>query len=255
MRNDAARASAEALVEAAIQRLHDGDRVEAERLARQAVDGCPQCPDAHLTLGVVQEDATARLSHFRAAVAAGLQGATLKPQGDGSLWHQQEARPLLRARHALAVELWRQEEANEAIDEAATLLSADPDDHLGIRMLLAGWLLQEERNEECRALMTRYDLRDGRSLAPEWNAMGALLCLRLGDADRARKLLDEVDSRNPAITHHLMIGTDYQDCDDIDLPEGVHYNLWLHGDAWAATPGAQEWLYQRRLRREAYIPF
>jgi hypothetical protein len=172
--------------------------------------------------------------------------------GAAGLWRAGDGRPLLRARHALALELWRLGRSSEAVAQAGAMLDEDADDHLGIRFLLAGWLLQMGEDDACAELMRTYDLRHGRSLAPEWNAMGALLCLRTGDAGRARRLLDEVDSRNPAITHHLMLGTQHEDHADIELPEGVHYNLWLHGAAWAATEGAQEWLYQRRLRREAY---
>ena len=90
----------------------------AERiaLARQALALSPLCSDAYLVLAREAADADEALELYRRAVAVGAEALGIDFEEDvGSFWGLLETRPYMRARHELALALWRGGHRDEAI--------------------------------------------------------------------------------------------------------------------------------------------
>jgi tetratricopeptide (TPR) repeat protein len=213
-------------------------------LAKKALAISPLCADAYVILAQEARTVEEALGFYRQGMAAGERalGEVAFEADVGDFWGLFETRPYMRARHGLALTLWRTGEKDEAVAHYQDMLRLNPDDNQGIRYLLLDALLELGRDKDAEKLMKRYK-DDG---AAVWAWSGALLAFRRkGDGAVSRKALAAAVRTNPHVPAFLFgekklpsllpeyIGRG-------DESEAVSY---VHGAAaaWAAAPGALAW--------------
>lgn len=119
-----------------------------------------------------------------------------EPGSRGLVW-----RPYMRARHGLALTLWKLGERTSAIAHLQGLLRLNPHDNQGARYSLATWLFETGQDEELGQLFTVYD--DDPSA--DWAYTQALWTFRQQGASRnATRLLREAFRWNPHVPAYLL---------------------------------------------------
>jgi tetratricopeptide (TPR) repeat protein len=214
-------------------------------LAREALALSPLCGDAYLVLARETADANDALELYRRAVAVGAEalGEAAFQDDVGSFWGLLQTRPYMRARHELALALWRLGHRDEAVGHYHEMLRLNPDDNQGIRYLLIDALLELGREADAGALLKRYK-GDG---SAHWTWSAALLTFRrAGNSAPARKALAKAVEANRHVAAYLLgekpipptlpgfIGVG-------DESEAVSYAHYAAG-AWAAAPEAKGWV-------------
>jgi|GEM_PF-1644313 len=219
-----------------------GERIA---LAREALALSPLCADAYLVLARETTDAGDALDLYRRAVAAGAQalGETAFKDDVGLFWGLLETRPYMRARHELAMALWRAGDRDEAVGHYHEMLRLNPNDNQGIRYLLMDALLETGREADAAVLLKRY--KEDRSAAWTWSA--ALLAFRRtrNSATAGEALAKAIDANRhvpayllgkkplpPTLPDFIGMG---------DENEAVAYAHDAAG-AWAAAPEAKVWV-------------
>ena len=214
-------------------------------LAKEALALSPLCSDAYLVLARETADADEGLALYRRAVAVGAEalGEIAFQDDAGSFWGLIQTRPYMRARHALALALWRLGHRDEAVAHCHEMLRLNPNDNQGIRYLLIDALLELGREADADALLDRYE-EDG---SAHWAWSAALLAFRRsGNGAPANKALAGAIEANRHVAAYLLgtkpipptlpgfIGMG-------DESEAVAYAHSAAG-AWEAAPGAKAWL-------------
>jgi tetratricopeptide (TPR) repeat protein len=219
------------------------------RLARQALEICPDCADAYVLLA--EETAgTAReaLDLYRQGVEGGerLLGPEFFEENEGYFWGLVETRPYMRARLGLAQVLWTMGDQESAIEHAQEMLRLNPGDNQGVRYPLMLWLLETERDEDMAALVETYrDDGTADGLYPQ-----VLFAFRQhGDGPQSRALLKEALECNRHVPGYLLgrrklphLTAPYVALGGED-EAAVHVLAASH--LWRQTPGALEWLTRR----------
>ncbi len=177
---------------------------EALRLARKALKISPDCADAYTFLAQRSQCTNAkRLELYRQAVQTGARtlGEEVFEEDAGHFWGLFETRPYMRARHALAMELWYASEDDEAIEHFEDMLQLNPGDNQGIRYLLVLWYLETSRNDDASRLLDKYE----GDIAASWPYSRALLTFRLnGDTSESRQVLGIALGSNPHVPEYLL---------------------------------------------------
>lgn len=118
----------------------NSDGSQRVRLARKALEICPDCADAYVILAEHDaRDKEQALALFRQGVEAGERalGPEVFRGSAGRFWEVMEARPYMRARLGLAECLWEQGGREEALGHLRELLRLNPADNQGVRKILA----------------------------------------------------------------------------------------------------------------------
>ena len=235
-------ARAEALVDRARDEPNAQRRI---RLAREALDVCPDCADAYLLLAEHTRRGKQSLDLYEKAVAAAERalGPTGFQQAVGHFWGVSETRPYMRARLELALALWEAGRRDEAVGHLQELLRLNPNDNQGARYTLASNLLFLDRDDDLVRLLQAYPDDD----LAAWAYTRALLAFRQeGDSLPARRLLKAAKKANKHVPDYLM-GRKFPPSDPPgpyspgDESEALNYvGSFLAG--WKATPGAIAWL-------------
>ena len=214
-------------------------------LAREALALSPLCSDAYLVLARETADADEALELYRRAVAVGAEAlGEIDFQDDaGSFWGLLQTRPYMRARHELALALWRRGHRDEAVTHYYEMLRLNPDDNQGIRYLLIDALLERGRDVDADALLERYE----EDASAHWAWSAALLAFRrTGSSAPANRALARAVEANRHVAAYLLgkkplpptlpefIGVG-------DESEAVAYAHGAAG-AWEAVPEAKGWL-------------
>ena len=214
-------------------------------LAREALALSPLCSDAYLVLAQETADADEALELLRRAVAVGAESlGEIDFQDDaGSFWGLLQTRPYMRARHALAMALWRLGHREEAVAHYHEMLRLNPNDNQGIRYLLIDALLERGLEADADALLKRYEEDD----SAHWAWSAALLAFRrTGSSAPANKALDRAVEANRHVAAYLLGAkplppTLPEFIGEGDENEAVAYVHSAAG-AWEAAPEAKGWL-------------
>jgi len=214
-------------------------------LAQEALALSPRCADAYLVMAQETPDPGEALALLRQAVAAGAEalGKAAFEDDVGLFWGLIETRPYMRARHELALALWRAGDREEAIGHYQDMLRLNPNDNQGIRYLLIDALLELGREAEAAALLKRYK-EDG---SAAWAWSGALLAFRRsGNSAAARKALARAVDANRHVPAYLLgkRRLPRKLPDFIGMGDEDEAAAYVHGAAgtWAAQPGAKAWV-------------
>lgn len=184
--------------------LRDQEFTKEDSAGKKALKVSTDCADAYVLLA--EEDARSleeAKELYRKGVEAGeraLERETFEEEA-GHFWGILETRPYMQARQGLAVCLWELGEREEAIDHYREMLDLNPGDNQGIRYELAGWLLDEELDEELGDLLQRYE--EGASAF--WVYTRALWKFRKeGDTEEATAAFKEAIETNPYVPLYLL---------------------------------------------------
>jgi len=119
----------------------------------------------------------------------------------GAFWGLMQTRPYMRARHGLALTLWKLGARTEAIAHLQELLRLNPHDNQGTRYSLVSWLFETGVDEELGKLFATY----GDDAAAEWTYTQALWTFRLQGASRqANQLVREAYRWNTRVPAYLL---------------------------------------------------
>lgn len=219
------------------------------QLAKQALEISPDCADAYV---VLSDDLTfnsrkEKIEFLEEGVRAGfraLEPGTVR-ESDGWLWGTLEARPYMRARHALALELERDGQTEEAIAHYRELLKINKHDNQGIRYLLAPLLVSLDRLVEAEKLIKKYP----DDVGPELNYSHALLLFkRSGDTQKSREILGEAVRWSPHVIPHLLSPKLLKRATGYYVTVGGEDEGYIYAkhwrESWCKTEGAIEWLIE-----------
>jgi tetratricopeptide (TPR) repeat protein len=232
---------AQALMSRAFKEQDEDRRV---RLAREALDICPDCADACVLLAEHARTRKEALHLYEQGAAAGERalGRIAFEQEVGHFWGILETRPYMRARLGLAHALWTAGRRDEAVRHLQDMLRLNPNDNQGVRYTLAGFLLFLDRDDDLDRLLRRYDEESA-----AWAYTRALLIFRRqGDMLEARQALKKAKKTNKHVPDYLL-GRKFPPPQEPgyyspgDESEALNYvGSFLAG--WKATPGAVAWL-------------
>ncbi|HXG10602.1 MAG TPA: hypothetical protein VNK04_12645 [Gemmataceae bacterium] len=227
------------------QAFEENDPTERVRLAKEALQICPDCADAYTVLAEHAPSRKEALELYEKAVVAGERalGPDLFREAVGDFWGILETRPYMRARLELALALWTVGRRDEAIGHLQELLRLNPDDNQGVRYTLAGFLLDMDRDDDLERLLRQYP--DEGTAA--WAYTAALLAFRRqGDTPETRQLLQKARKANKHVPAYLL-GEKF-----LPREQPPYYGLGDENEAiiyassflagWKSTPGAIAWL-------------
>ncbi len=213
-------------------------------MARQALEICPDCADAHVLLAEHAESAYEALVHYELGVAAGERalGPAIFQEEAGHFWRILETRPYMRAREGLAHALRSAARGDQAIDHLREMLRLNPNDNQGLRFALVSWLLTLGRDQEIGPLLERYPDAAWNS----WFTRALIAFRRQGDTPEGRRLLQIGHKSNRFILPWLLGDEPFPRQRPHGYtprsPEEAYFYVEESRCAWRSTPGAIAWL-------------
>jgi tetratricopeptide (TPR) repeat protein len=216
------------------------------------------CADAYTILADYSSDPREALTLAEAGVQAAER--QLDPEifesGAGKFWGIAETRPYMRARMTRARSLWDNGEHERSIEELRKLLALNPDDHQGVRYMLASRLAERRSTDLLMELLEKYD-----EDSAAWYFTRALAAFQKeGDTPASRALLKKARKSNKHVEGLLRDRLGFAPPEPTIWTPGdsgeaaAYYQDYLGG--WVETPGAITWLRQfaadmSRSRRRA----
>lgn len=218
-----------------------------ESLARRALELWPDAAEAWRALATVSPTPAERVRRLTEAVDAGRRALGRAAAETAPLDASDEARALLRARADLASARRETGDVEGAFAEERRLLADDPDDPLGVGVGHVAALLALDRDAEAAGLLAKRE----EDAAPGWVWLRVLARRRAGDRIATSFALGEATMVAPFVGPLLLAGGVR-----VPVPEGLSSDAVLQArraadalrPAWAATPGALEWLRERLPR-------
>ena len=199
---DASHDSAAAAQELAFEAMESDDPDRAFDLVMRALDLDRECVDALALLAEAFEGRDDRLRALEFAVDAGMRklGEDYFEEHRGYFWGLLETRPYMRARSKLANELADAGRIAEAIHHYEAMLELCPGDNLGLRYILVGHYLAEDRRGDARELLEQFD----DDFMATWAWARVLESWLAGDLASARTELDRARQKNSAVEEFLL---------------------------------------------------
>ncbi len=213
-------------------------------MAKEALRISPDCADAYVILA----EGAATLEEARSLFEKGVEVATktLGPEtfkkDVGHFWGVHSTRPYMRTRAGLALCLWRLDEQEAAIKHCQDMLRLNPDDNMGLRYVLAGWLAEVDDDA---ALAELLDNHNDSSASLEYAR--ALWTFRTqGRSGKARKALEAAFETNRHVPDFLLgekrlpdeVPDYFRSGDETEAVDAARDI----GNAWRKTKGALDWL-------------
>lgn len=181
----------------------EDDRSRYNALARKALVQSPLCTDAWLQLSQLRNLSNeSRREYLMRAVCAGelAIGERRFVEDRGEFWLILETRPYMRARHALAEELWFSGARQEAISHLREMLELNTNDNLGLRYVLLTWLV---RAGECHAAQQLLD-EHGEEISTFMEFTRVLLAYKAtGDSEDSRSRAAQALLANRHVAEYL----------------------------------------------------
>ncbi len=230
------------------------DRARRNALARKALGISPLCADAWLELAKLRNlTPEARREYLERAVCAGelAIGERRFVEDKGHFWLILETRPYMRARHALAEDLWFSGLRNEAIGHLREMLELNPSDNQGLRYILLTWLMKTGDDEAARKFLSEQH----EEISTFFEFTRVLLVFKEnGDSETARLAAAHAILSNRHVARYLADPTSWYALSDFYSPgqesEAAWYSQELGFD-WQRTPTAIQWLIDQTAREPA----
>jgi tetratricopeptide (TPR) repeat protein len=220
-----------------------GGRLPITR-ARQAVALSEDCAEAWLVLGDIAPSEDAAIEIYGKAMVAARRGLGDRFDAEtGRFGADADTRLYLDAQYALARAFDSAQRLPEAVEAYRELLRLDGDDELGVRYLLVSLFIDQERDDDARALLREYP-DDRHPIFAYGRAL--VLFRRDGDSAEARAALADAVRLNRHVTPYLL-DPDALPAEPLagsaPSPKSEAAEVWWTlGSAFEATPGALDWL-------------
>jgi tetratricopeptide (TPR) repeat protein len=247
--HDAKLAQAQELMFRAFESDNPAKRIA---LAHDALALSENCADAYVLLAEEEADTVSRaLELYQQGVAAGERA--LGDQFEdyvGDFWSVLETRPYMRARHGLAMMLWRLNRLDETIGHFREMLRLNPNDNQGVRDALLDIYLLTERYADAPALIQQYQ----DDWTATWLYSRALLTFReQGASAQANKYLADAREENPFVPEYVTgrkrVPNQLPDVVGWgDESEAITYAA-NHLNYWRVIPGAVAWAAEQAQAR------
>ena len=217
------------------------DRARRNALARKALGISPICADAWLELSNLRNlTPEMRREYLMRAVCAGelAIGERSFVEDKGSFWSVLETRPYMRARHALAEDLWFSGSREEAIGHLRAMLELNPNDNQGLRYDLLTWLMWLEDDDAARRLLAEH----GEEISTFFEFTRTLLAFKKNsDSETARKSAANAILSNRHVARYLADQKSWYALSDYYSPRQESEAAWYAerlGFAWLRAPGS-----------------
>jgi len=196
--------SAHEQLDEAIDLWHSGNPDKAENLLKTIIFENPQHIDAYHHLSMIYEESELDFDAYLCCREAVRIGLSVMPEdfswASSKLeWGHLDNRPFLRAYHNLGLWLEKRKEINEAIVIYENMLSACPNDNIGVRYILPKLLLETGDLLSIVRLCKEYQ----DDYSPEIMYTYPLALILLGEEEKARVALDEAKSAFPLVAKEL----------------------------------------------------
>lgn len=223
----------------------EGNRSRRNALARKALAHSPLCADAWLQLSQLRNlpDEIRREYLMRAVCAGELAiGERRFVEDKGEFWLVMETRPYMRARHALAEDLWFSGARPEAIGHLREMLALNTNDNLGLRYVLLTWLIRADESAAAQQLLDEHS----EEISTFMEFTRVLLAYRTaGDSEDARSKAADALMANRHVAEYLADPGLWRTAGDHYSPGQESEAAWYAqelGIDWHHTPGATAWL-------------
>ncbi|KAA5538014.1 hypothetical protein FYK55_27745 [Roseiconus nitratireducens] len=215
------------------------------QLARQALQEDPSHIEANVLLADSTHDAAQRIDRFTSAVELAESDCDdLLKSEVGRFWEISKTRPLIRAKHGLAISLASDGQANEAISEMLDILRLNQNDNLGVRYEVIPLLLRQNREQEASDVLNQYPEESGPWLylkaQVEYRAKGP-------NSPNAQRAMANAFKFNPHVVELLMDETPPMAAEQYTLgsPEEAAMVIEDQQESWMETDGFVEWMFAR----------
>jgi len=240
--------------ELAYDAVEEPDRARRNMLARKALGISPLCADAWLELSNLRNlSPEARREYLMRAVCAGelAIGERSFAEDKGNFWLVLETRAYMRARYALAEDLWFSGSRDEAIGHLHEMLELNPNDNQGLRYLLLTWLMWMDDDAAARRLLVEH----GQETSTFLEFTRVLLAFKEnGDSETARKSAATAILSNRHVGRYLADEQSWNALSDFYSPGQESEAAWYTerlGFAWLRAPGSIEWLGKQMAKEPA----
>lgn len=173
------------------------------KYAKEALDVYENCADAYIILA---KDASLndiqKKELLEKAVKAGKNALKIDSleTAKNEIFELRVSEPFFGAKYTLALQLWEMNEKDEAIKNAFEILKYNKKDHLMTRGVLANWLLIDERYEQLKELLEKYD----NDYLAATNYSRVALLYKIGDLRSAENALRRAYKRNPFVIAYIL---------------------------------------------------
>ena len=173
------------------------------KYAKEALDIYENCADAYI---ILSKDSSLnniqKKELLEKAVKAGQNALKIDDieNAKEEIFELRAAEPFFGAKYTLAHQLWEMNEKDEAIKNAFEILNHNKKDPLMTRGVLANWLLIDERYEQLKELLERYD----NDYLAAINYSRVALLYKTGDLKSAENALRRAYKRNPFVIAYIL---------------------------------------------------
>ncbi len=216
------------------------------QMARRALEICPDCADAHVTLAESAFDDDEALRRWNLGVEAGRKnlGRRIFSDPNVTFWARLETRPFMRALVGRGRALMKRRHFEEARRDMEELLELNPGDNQGVRYIYVQLLLLGGADRDLLEFIREH----GEDLSPIGPYARALALYRLDPASPdTAAALDEGLSSHVRIARFLLglAEPPPPGRDGTLRSNSAEEDGWAAGvlkDPWEGTEGSMEWL-------------
>lgn len=173
------------------------------KYAKEALDVYENCADAYIILSKDSRlNNVQKKELLEKAVKAGQNALKIDSleTAQADIFELRIAEPFFGAKYTLALHLWAMNERDMAIKNAFEILKYNKNDTLMTRGVLANWLLIDERYEQLKELIEKYDNDNLAAI----NYSRVALLYKIGDIKSAKNALIRAYKRNPFVIGYIL---------------------------------------------------
>lgn len=173
------------------------------KYAKEALNVYENCADAYIILS--KDSSLNNLQKkeiLEKAVKAGKNALKIDSleTAPAEIFELRASEPLFGAKYTLALMLWEMNEKDEAIKNAFEILKYKKYDNLMVRGVLANWLLIDERYEQLKELLEKYD----NDYLAAINYSRVAFLYKIGNIRDAENALRRAYRRNPFVIAYIL---------------------------------------------------
>lgn len=182
---------------------HEKNYKNKAKFAKEALKIYENCPDAYIILSKDSKlNDNEKKELLEKAVKAGQHMLKIEnlENADLQVLSLKVSEPFFGAKYTLAMHLWRMNQREEAIQNAFDVVKYDKKDNLLVRGILSSWLLIEEKYDQAKELLEKYET----DYLAHINYNRVALFYKTGKLKEAESALRRAYKRNPFVIEYLL---------------------------------------------------